>query len=479
MSLLNLTTNTKLKGKSGRDPADIRKIEELKKELSDMHESLAKRYPDSVATLIQASKLSDSVQVETKRREKELQDAKEELVKSKEEFERRLRSLRQEHEKIKFQYEERIKNLQNTTATKSNHPSSLKLTTVTTVTGTDAGQMNSNGNYKNLTVANSKIRELEKEIERIRLFYTKKVEETQRKADNQMRALKRGDNTIDSEENKIQHGTDDYRHDHQSPPPPTPLPPKIIQEYELKVSMLEKELYDTSELLGRVQSQLKKYEMNVNIPSSASSNQVALDGNSLSHLPNPPPPPIHENNIISVSPANIPSAPQRIETPFFLNQKDPESENRINTIISLNTKVAELGSELSHLQSDYNQLKSKLNETTNEKTILQTTVNNLTSDLQSKILEISTLNNNNTMNPQSIKIQALEFQLKRLEDKISSREAELNSLLEENRAAARIERSRIQSIHAQVCMELECIFLYNILIRNLTCSPQSYEFPLI
>jgi DNA repair exonuclease SbcCD ATPase subunit len=209
--LLNLTTNTKQKGKSGRDPADIRKIEELKKELSEVHESIAKRYPDSLATLIQASKLSDSVQVETKRREKELQDAKEELVKSKEEFERRLRSLRQEHEKIKFQYEERIKNLQNTTATKSNNPSSLKSTT-------DAGQMNSNGNYKNLTVANSKIKELEKEIERIRLFYTKKVEETQRRADNQMRAIKRGDNNIDNEENKLHHGDgdgdSDNHHDH-------------------------------------------------------------------------------------------------------------------------------------------------------------------------------------------------------------------------------------------------------------------------
>jgi hypothetical protein len=34
-------------------------------------------------------------------------------------------------------------------------------------------------------------RELEKEIERIRTFYTKKIEDVQRKADAQIRALKR------------------------------------------------------------------------------------------------------------------------------------------------------------------------------------------------------------------------------------------------------------------------------------------------
>jgi hypothetical protein len=45
---------------------------------------------------------------------------------------------------------------------------------------------------KTLPNAMIKIRELEDEVEKIRTFYTRKVEEVQRKADVQMRALKRG-----------------------------------------------------------------------------------------------------------------------------------------------------------------------------------------------------------------------------------------------------------------------------------------------
>jgi hypothetical protein len=48
---------------------------------------------------------------------------------------------------------------------------------------------------KTLPNAMIKIRELEDEVEKVRTFYTKKVEEVQRKADVQMRALKRGTGT--------------------------------------------------------------------------------------------------------------------------------------------------------------------------------------------------------------------------------------------------------------------------------------------
>ena len=61
--------------KKGRDPADVRKIEDLKRALSDLQESMNKRYPDSVATLIQASKLSDSVQAEQANKEQRLGEA--------------------------------------------------------------------------------------------------------------------------------------------------------------------------------------------------------------------------------------------------------------------------------------------------------------------------------------------------------------------------------------------------------------------
>jgi hypothetical protein len=48
---------------------------------------------------------------------------------------------------------------------------------------------------KTLPNAMIKIKELEDEVEKVRTFYTKRVEEVQRKADVQMRALKRGTGT--------------------------------------------------------------------------------------------------------------------------------------------------------------------------------------------------------------------------------------------------------------------------------------------
>jgi hypothetical protein len=83
-----------------------------------------------------------------------------------------LRSLRQEHEKVKLGYEERIKRLEEGT-------------------GGPAG----GGGKKGAAVKEAhpgRVKELEKELERVRAFYTKKVKEAERKAETQMRALKRG-----------------------------------------------------------------------------------------------------------------------------------------------------------------------------------------------------------------------------------------------------------------------------------------------
>lgn len=95
----------------------------------------------------------------------------------KNQYEVRLRSLRQEHEKLKIQYESRA--ALKPEGTKEGYTGRKLVTSA----------------IRTLPNAMIKIRELEDEIVKVRTFYTRKVEEAQRKGEVQLRALKRGDAT--------------------------------------------------------------------------------------------------------------------------------------------------------------------------------------------------------------------------------------------------------------------------------------------
>lgn len=415
-SALDSSYSSRVRGKSVvRDPNDIKKIEDLKEALREMQESINKRYPDSVATLIQASKLSDSVQAKHDDTEKNLKDAKEELLKARQEFERRLRSLRQEHEKVKLQYEERIKNLQATAGA----PKTEK----------------TEGTARNLPAANLKIKELEKEIERLRVFYTKKVEETQRKADAQLRSLKRGDkgDVLDSV---------------------SELPEAIVQQYETRISLLEKELLATAEELGLAKATATasateiKLLQQAAIPLPASpSAAFTTDANNM--LPLPPPPPLP-------SPAVVLNASGPVDFSAVLESQrlaKDDSDNQLQTIINLNTKVAEIMTELNAARLDLAEQKSRVAMLLSEKDSSQAQLDSIRSELHAKQLEIANHLRDASSNSQSLQLASVERQVKVLEDKIFRREEELQAMIEETRAAAKIERSRLKSIHEQELFE--------------------------
>ena len=79
----NITGSSKAKYGS-RNPGDIKKIKELEKTISELQESILKRNPDSVASLIRAAKTSDSVQLERKKEKEDIEQLKIELVDAKE-----------------------------------------------------------------------------------------------------------------------------------------------------------------------------------------------------------------------------------------------------------------------------------------------------------------------------------------------------------------------------------------------------------
>ena len=81
--------------------------------MRDLQESLLKRHPNSVASLIRAASVPDETQAALRRQqEREVEGLRAELEGTKEQQERRLRSLRQEHERIKSQYEKVVSDLQ-------------------------------------------------------------------------------------------------------------------------------------------------------------------------------------------------------------------------------------------------------------------------------------------------------------------------------------------------------------------------------
>jgi hypothetical protein len=85
---------------------------ELEGVVRDLQESLLKRHPDSVASLIRAASVSDSVQLQRRQQEQQVEQLRQEVEDSKVAQENKLRSLRQEHERMKLQYEKVVANLE-------------------------------------------------------------------------------------------------------------------------------------------------------------------------------------------------------------------------------------------------------------------------------------------------------------------------------------------------------------------------------
>lgn len=78
----------------------------MEETVRDLHESLQKRFPDSVSSLIRAASYNESSQLQiTKQYQSEISKLKVELKEANEEYQRNLRSLRQEYEIMKGKYE--------------------------------------------------------------------------------------------------------------------------------------------------------------------------------------------------------------------------------------------------------------------------------------------------------------------------------------------------------------------------------------
>ena len=158
---------------SNQNKKTAKKIRDLETQVKDLEEALNRRHPDSISNLIRAIGPSQSVELRNKERNVENRRLREELDKVKEDSERRLRALRQEHEKMKLGLEKQIRQVKKDVDANTKN------------IGGEGGGVVSKGGAGGDSNSNDT-------IERLRQYYTKKIQDQEKKFEAQLRAAKRG-----------------------------------------------------------------------------------------------------------------------------------------------------------------------------------------------------------------------------------------------------------------------------------------------
>ncbi|GMI06756.1 hypothetical protein TrLO_g8047 [Triparma laevis f. longispina] len=147
-----------------------KKVKDLEVQVKDLQEALNRRHPDSISNLIRAIGPSESTEFRSKQSNAETKRLRQEVDSVKEDSERRLRSLRQEYEKMKMGFEGQIKGLRREV-------------------NINTKDIKANGNA---AVSAASAAPDNDTIEKLRAYYTKKIQDQEKKYDAQLRVAKRG-----------------------------------------------------------------------------------------------------------------------------------------------------------------------------------------------------------------------------------------------------------------------------------------------
>jgi len=263
-------------------------------------------------------------------------------------------------------------------------------------------------NIKTLNQAIGRIKELEDQIEKLRTFYTNKIEDIKNKSENQMRALKRGS----SQESAL--AEDEYDLE------------KLQHEYETRLNALEQELVNTAEELSKSKKECKvvKDELEV-LKSSPTATiepaQAAVIPIYYSQAPPPPPPVTAANNDVNIE--------KEVEVRVAARLRDMDTTSH--------SEKDKLYQQIQQFNTDKELLLQRLHE---EELRCQALMN-----------EVNTLkfNSNKPTTPQMAQFLAMENQLSILENRLQRREKELMGVIDEGKIASKMELTRMQSLYNQ------------------------------
>ena len=429
----NLADTTAVSGSarsSRRAHADVKKIKELEETVFDLQESLRKRNPDSVSNLVRAAAMSDEAVAERKLLDADVETARAELKDAREDFEMRLRSLRQEHEKVRTQYVNRIETLESAV---SSTPAKPPLSRSSTPGSGDKGSP------KTLAAAQARCKELEAEAERIRTFYTKKVEEEKLKGEAKIVALKRGASDGKTDD-AMSYGNDATKAaagaaTGQDAPVPVDVAPEVAVADQIQNALAELRVeYEIK--LGVYAAQLKTAQEAVSTFTS------------------------------TAAPAPAATAADVRESPAFQAEVSREVAARLAAMPAPAAAIGASGgataqqvSDLEHSvrmaeqkgQLEAEALRMRVREEEHKAQMLTSEVTSLRSQVaqvhqapvqvqQGQQIALGTL-------------QTLETQVAHLELRLARREQELMSAIEEGRSNSKIERARLEAIHRQELRE--------------------------
>lgn len=248
---------------------------ELENSVRELQDAVKKRFPDSVASLIQVNKAeegSKQQRAELARLQKLVRDLQQELDDQLQSAERRIGHLRSQQDAIRSQYESQISALKQQLAQARQDNQNYK----SNFSGTQSGDAKQQHHRS--------VKELEVELQRSRAFYTRKIDDMQRKHEAQLRAIKRGelldhranhDSSSGLEESDTSHNNysagDSHNHSSSNSGDDSHRSEALQelhnhiqmqeQQWQERVSILQQELFTTTEELGKVKAELKRQQL--------------------------------------------------------------------------------------------------------------------------------------------------------------------------------------------------------------------------
>lgn len=374
---------------SRRSPADVKKIKMLELQVRELQDNLLKRNPNSVASLIRAVAVTDAETAATEKDKlwkEEVESLQQVLQEEREAFDRKLRSLRQQHEGLKQQYEGRLRSLEG----------QLRAVGADSDGGQNEKTIKRNGDVKiikNMTHALARIRELEDNTERLKSFYQKKIDEGNKRFNFQIEQLK------------------------QQHPPEQGGEVSSFEDlkrfYSERISLLESELMLTAEELG----QMKRAHMDTALAQSES--------NRVNH---------HKDSLEAALTANA--------------QMDAALKATSVEVEALRTRVKTLQEENQSLKLISERSEHQLALTTDRLRFAEQQSSSCRMEvaaLSSRLADALQQPNS----PQLAMFVSLESQLRHVEERLQRREKDLMAAIEDGKATATLEQSRMLALHAQ------------------------------
>eukprot|EP00002_Diphylleia_rotans_P019120 TRINITY_DN3700_c0_g1_i13.p1 TRINITY_DN3700_c0_g1~~TRINITY_DN3700_c0_g1_i13.p1 ORF type:complete len:1598 (+),score=318.53 TRINITY_DN3700_c0_g1_i13:44-4837(+) len=226
------------------------RIKELEKQVSHLDGLLKERQTNSIPAMIRATRATEDEKKATEALRAQTAHLEMENAELRQEMDKRIRSLRQEHDRIRFQYENKIKELE-TQVSKSKLDAKEKPANATSV----------------------RCKELEKQIEDIRTFYTKKVRTLEQKLEQFTHARGAGvtqaahtktSGVLDTEEvyqlrqaldmrnktiQRLNQELEEYRSEgsnHRRTKTSEGIDPRFVRQLQDKIHDLEQELYENA-----------------------------------------------------------------------------------------------------------------------------------------------------------------------------------------------------------------------------------------